>query len=338
MISALTLAENGQLVEISIRKAASMLTRVGDDNRSMIWIDLENPTEGEETDVLEEIFHFHPLAIRDCRRSRLVADGDDHLPKVEDFGSYLFCIVNPLVITEQREREHSIDINTQQLSTFLGESYIVTHHYEHLQSVESAVQACYKNPTYFQRGPDFVNHLVLEAVVNGFTPILETFDGQIDRIEQEIFTSRRPSTLQEILGLKRQIFLFRRITGHQRELVFRLARGEFDLVTADEIAYYRNVFDHLVRATDLSEAYRDMLTALLDAYLSNQSNRLNEIMKVLALISTFFLPLTFIVGLYGMNFDFMPELGWRYGYGMSLAIMAATALAMWMYFRRRGWL
>ncbi len=338
MIVARRLDHDGNVTTIPLTDVRETLERqlVNEDNT--IWIDLVSPTEVEEKEVLEDLFAFHSLAIRDCRREHLMADGRDHLPKVEDYGRYLFCIVNPLVQRADDPDSAWIEVETRQLNAFLGEAFIVTHHYEPLPSVATAVRACEKNPSSFRRGPDFIYHLILDGVVDGYTPILDYFDQRVDDIEARIFSQMPAGSLQEILALKRQIFVFRRITVHQRELVHRLARGEFELVTEHEIAYYRNVYDHLVRAADLSESYRDMLTALVDAHLSTQSNRLNEIMKVLAVISTFFLPLTFIVGLYGMNFHYMPELGWRFGYAMALAVMAVTALGMWTYFRRRGWL
>jgi len=338
MISTLLLDTEGNTSVTPVDVIRAIVAEHPDGNHPPIWVDLEDPTDKEESEILEEVFRFHPLAVRDCRRERINPDGEDHLPKVEDYGRYLFSIVNPLDAKEFEVGGLGGQIRTRQLNAFLGESFIVTHHYEPLAAIDYAREACRKNPLFLRRGPDYINHLILDAVVDGYSPILDMFDGFIEDVESEIFLHREARTLQRILHLKRQIFVFRRLTIHQREMVQRLARGEFDLVNESEIAYYRNVYDHLVRAADLAESYRDMLTSMLDAYLSTTSNRLNEIMKVLAVISTFFLPLTFIAGVYGMNFHFMPELGWRYGYGLALGLMGATALAMWIYFRRRGWL
>jgi magnesium transporter len=197
---------------------------------------------------------------------------------------------------------------------------------------------------HLERGPDYVYHLILDRIVDQYTPILDAFDDEIDQLEDEIFGKMNSHTLSKILNMKRQVFSMRRITTYQREMVYRLSRGEFDLITDDEIAYYRNVFDHLVRAAELAESYRDILAGLVDAYLSMTSNRLNEIMKVLAIISTFFLPLTFIVGVYGMNFDTstspynMPELKWVFGYPFAWGVMIMTAIVMFIYFKRKKWL
>lgn len=311
---------------------------------STIWVDLENPTVEEEDLYLQRIFDFHPLAILDCRRERLTPTRGDHLPKVEDYGSYLFSIINPIELTAEDlipPAEHDtteVELSTRQLNVFLGSDYIVTHHYEPSHAIAAAIGSCRKNSHLLARGPDFLYHLILDDIVDQYSPILDKYDSYIDQLEGEIFQRPTRETLQKILNMKRQIFRLRRITTYQREMVFRLSRGDYALITEHEIAYYRNVFDHLVRAADLTESYRDMLTGMVDAYLSMTSNKLNEIMKVLTIISTFFLPLTFIVGLYGMNFTFMPELHWRYGYLFVWILMLGSALTMYGFFRKKKWL
>lgn len=310
-----------------------------------VWIDLNNPTMEEEDLILGDILELHPLAILDCRRERITPGHGDHLPKVEDYRRYLFSIINPIELNDGSQTEIGLgELTTRQLNVFLGESFIVTHHYEESHDVAKVISTCTKNPLHLERGPDFIYHLILDNIVDSFTPILDTFDRYIDNLEDEIFAKGDSKTLAKILHMKRQVFKLRRITTYQREMVYRLSRGEFDLITDKEIAYYRNVFDHLVRAAELAESYRDVLTGLLDAYLSTASNRMNEIMKVLAIISTFFLPLTFIAGVYGMNFDpdtsplNMPELRWFYGYPFAWGIMLAMAIVMFIYFRRKKWL
>ncbi len=310
-----------------------------------VWVDLQNPTEQEEDLYLKEIFHFHPLAILDCRRERISPNRGDHLPKVEDYGSYLFSIINPieLVGPEGETAGPGVEVSemsleTRQLNVFLGARYIVTHHYEPSGAISQALASCSKNPKIVGRGPDYLYHIMLDDIVDQFTPILDAYDDVIDRLEDEIFDNPTRDTLLKILNMKRQIFRLRRITTYQREMVFRLSRGEYALISEQEIAYYRNVFDHLVRAADLTESYRDVLTGMLDAYLSMASNKMNEIVKVLTIISTFFLPLTFIAGVYGMNFVHMPELHWRYGYLFVWGLMIGVSVVMYIYFRKRRWL
>jgi magnesium transporter len=312
----------------------------------VIWVDLSDPTTEEEDLILNETFHFHHLAILDCRAERLRPNRGDHLPKVEDYGSYLFSIINPIELVVERDSRgvEWQEISTVQLNVFLAEKLIVTHHYEPSPAVSKVLSMCTKNPLHLERGPDYVYHMILDYIVDQYNPILDRFDEEIDQLEDEIFLGVNRRTLERILSMKRQVFSLRRITSYQREMLHRLSRGEFDLITPHEVAYYRNVFDHLVRAAELAESYRDILTGMLDAYLSITSNRLNEIMKVLAIISTFFLPLSFVAGVYGMNFNperspyNMPELNWFYGYPFAWGIMLAMAIGMFIYFRRKKWL
>ncbi|MBL7987235.1 MAG: magnesium/cobalt transporter CorA [Chlorobi bacterium] len=347
------------------------------DNSLVLWVDLENPTDEEERLMLEQIFRFHPLAVQDCRHQRESQRDEDHLPKVEDYEHYLFCIINPIIYLDgekpngekpngekpntpptqiashngnqdgsqqqpppprRRVSSSGHNIHTGQLNTFLGERYIVTHHYYHSPSIQRAIAHCERNPGSVKRGPDYLYHIILHDIVDQYAVTLDQFDAEMDKLETEVFHASSRRTLAHILAMKRRLFQLRRITSYQREMVSRLARGEFDLIADVEIAYYRNVYDHLVRASELAESYRDVVTGLLDGYLSMNSNRMNEIMKVLTLFSTFFLPLTFIAGVYGMNFHFMPELEWPYGYLFAWGVMAVTAVGMFSYFRRKRWL
>lgn len=323
------------------------ILEANDPEGPVVWADLNDPTTEEEEQILADVFKFHPLAILDCRRERLNPDRGDHLPKVEDYGRYLFVIINPIDTVPKAEADSpdAVEVRTRQINTFLGEQFIVTHHYESSIAIEQVLSTCTRNPLHLKRGPDYIYHLLLDDIVDELNPILDSFDEEINTLEDEIFTSKSDGTvLAKILNMKRQVFALRRISTYQREMVYRLSRGEFALITDKEIAYYRNVYDHLVRASELSESYRDVLTGLLDAYISMASNRLNEVMKVLAIISTFFLPLTFVAGLYGMNFDpatspwNMPELRWIYGYPFALGVMLTMAIGMFIFFRRKKWL
>lgn len=308
----------------------------------VLWVDLDSPSIEEEDLVLGEIFKFHVLTINDVRHEHRRGHGGDHQPKVEDYGEYLFSIINPMDLHEVIDKAtgvNEIQIRTRQINVFLGASYIVTHHYEPSKAISDAMKACDRNPVMFNRGPDYIYHLILDDIVHQSGPLLDRFDEVIDVLEDEVFTrTASTNTLAMILMMKRTVFRMRRITTYQREMVHRLSRGEFSLVTSEEIAYYRNVYDHLERAADLAESYRDVLSGLLEGYLSVTSNRLSEVMKILTILSTFFLPLTFVAGVYGMNFDFMPELHWKYGYLFAWAVMAAIALVMFVYFRRKKWL
>jgi magnesium transporter len=183
-------------------------------------------------------------------------------------------------------------------------------------------------------------HQILDQVVDFYSPVLDSFDDRIDRLEDDIFTLKRPNNeiLSQIMDLKRSVLRLRRISGKQMDILHRMSRGEFSLITEEMRPFYRDVYDHLVRVVDLAESYRDLISGSLEAYLSVVSNRLNEIMKVLTIFSAIMLPLTFIAGVYGMNFENMPELHSRYGYYATWAIMICVAVAMLLFFKRRGWI
>ncbi len=297
------------------------------DRSAVIWVDMESPTEADER-VLLDVFHFHPLTVEDCHENR-------HYPKVEEFPGYLYFIVHGVTADTSPDR-----FNTIELDGFLGGNYVITYHHDSFRSINNVKQLLRTSPVSCQRGPAFLLHQILDQVVDYYSPILDDFDNRIDQLEQEIFGLRQPNNqvLVQIQDLKRSVLRLRRISTKQMDILLRMSRGEFALIPEEMRPFYRDVFDHLVRVVDLSESYRDLISGSLEAYLSVVSNRMNEIMKVLTVFSAIMLPLTFIAGVYGMNFDNMPELHSRYGYYGTLIFMAVVAIGMLIFFWRRGWL
>lgn len=297
------------------------------DDSAVIWVDMEHPTEVDER-VLLDVFNFHPLTVEDCRENR-------HYPKVEEFHQYIYFIVHG--VTADTSPDH---FNTIELDGFLGPNYVITYHHEMFRSIDNVKQQLRTTPVACQRGPAFLLHQILDQVVDFYSPVLDDFDGRIDQLEDDIFTLKRPNNeiLSEIMDLKRSVLRLRRISVKQMDILHRMSRGEFALIQEDMRPFYRDVHDHLVRVVDLAESYRDLISGSLEAYLSVVSNRLNEIMKVLTIFSAIMLPLTFIAGVYGMNFDNMPELHSKYGYYAVWIIMAVVAVAMLFFFKRRGWI
>ncbi|MCS6809236.1 MAG: magnesium/cobalt transporter CorA [Bacteroidota bacterium] len=338
---------NGKLKQLTMRELCILLSEP-DFRDWTIWVDMTNPTEQEEETVLIQMFLFHHLAVEDCQRERIQPEEGDHFPKVEDYGEYLYVIFNPIDIPlgarihamDESEEEPPLSINfrTRQLNTFLGENYIVTHHYEPSIPVEYTMQLCWKNNNILGRGPDYLFHIIIDQIVDQYAPVMEYFDDVLEEAETRVINSQSSDLLVQILRLKKSMQRFKRITTYQREILSRLARGEFGLISMEEMAYYRNVYDHLVRIVDVAESYRDIINGLVDAYLSVTSNRTNSIMKVLTMMSTIFLPLTLITGIYGMNFEYLPELKWQYGYFMVLGLLALVAGGMLLFFRKKGWL
>jgi magnesium transporter len=291
------------------------------------WVDMESPTEADEQ-VLLDVFHFHPLTVEDCRENR-------HYPKIEEFEGYLYFIVHGVTADT-----NSASFNTIELDGFLGSNYVITYHHDYFRSIANVKQLLRTSPVACQRGTAFLLHQILDQVVDYYSPVLDDFDERIDKLEDDIFNLRRPNnkTLSEIMELKRSVLRLRRISVKQMDILHRMSRGEFSLIPEVMRPFYRDVYDHLVRVVDLSENYRDLISGSLEAYLSVVSNRLNEIMKVLTIFSAIMLPLTFIAGIYGMNFDNMPELHSKYGYFGVLVIMVGVAVGMLLFFRRRGWI
>lgn len=297
------------------------------DESAVIWVDMESPTADDEQ-ILLDVFKFHPLTVEDCRENR-------HYPKIEEFDGYIYFIVHGVTADISPDR-----FNTIELDGFLGPNYVITYHHAMFRSINNVKQLLRTTPIACQRGPAFLLHQILDQIVDFYLPVLDDFDDRIDRLEQDIFALKRPNSeiLTDIMALKRSVLRLRRISGKQMDILHRMSRGEFVLIPNDMRPFYRDVYDHLIRVVDLSESYRDLISGSLDAYLSVVSNRMNEIMKVLTIFSAIMLPLTFIAGVYGMNFDNMPELHSRYGYFAVIVVMLVVAVGMLMFFKRRGWI
>ena len=297
------------------------------DPSAVIWVDMESPTTADEQ-LLLDVFKFHPLTVEDCRENR-------HYPKIEEFDGYVYFIVHGVTADTSSSR-----FNTIELDGFLGSNYVITYHHDFFRSIANVKQLLRTSPVACQRGTAFLLHQILDQVVDYYSPVLDDFDDRIDKLEDNIFNLERPNNqiLSEIMELKRSVLRLRRISVKQMDILHRMSRGEFALIPEVMRPFYRDVYDHLVRVVDLSENYRDLISGSLEAYLSVVSNRLNEIMKVLTIFSAIMLPLTFIAGIYGMNFDHMPELHSRYGYYAVWGIMVFVAVGMLFFFRRRGWI
>lgn len=318
---------NGQH-KVSEGFTADQLPELLADPGVVIWVDMESPTEVDEQ-VLLDVFNFHPLTVEDCRENR-------HYPKIEEFPGYIYFIVHGVRADTSPDR-----FNTIELDGFLGKNYVITYHHDKFRSIANVKQLLRTSPIACQRGPAFLLHQILDQIVDFYSPVLDDFDGRIDELEGTIFSLKQPNNeiLSQIMDLKRSVLRLRRISNKQMDILLRMSRGEFHaLIPEDMRPFYRDIHDHIVRVTDLADSYRDLISGSLEAYLSVVSNRMNEIMKVLTIFSAVMLPLTFIAGVYGMNFENMPELHSRYGYYGALVVMGVVAVGMLIFFWRRGWL
>jgi magnesium transporter len=300
-------------------------TRKAATNKKTMWIDLETQSPGVDA-LLSDALGLHPLTIEDIWSDR-------PSPKADEFPEYLYVCAHTV-------KKKDGELHTCEIDLVISKTFVVTH--DTMGVITSSMrEELLRSPRLLQRGAAWVAHGILDRLVDGYLPIIDSFDDDVEKLEDDVLakagTPEGTPVLERILALKRSLQSLRRVSIHQRELLLRLARGEFACFPPDVLPYLRDVHDHFVRVGDLADSYRDLVTSALDAYLSVQSNRMNEVMKTLTLISTVMLPITFIAGVYGMNFEHMPELKWVYGYPFALGLMASVAVGAVLFFRHRRW-
>jgi len=301
--------------------------------KKRIWIELERHSP-EADAILSEVLKIHPLTIEDIWSSR-------SLPKIDDFDEYLYVLIHGI------EGKKKSKLALIEIDILIGDNWLVTHDRDGLIADDIGTELDH-SPRLMQKGIAWLAHAVLDRAVDRYLPVISQLDAEIEELELDVLakagTQKGKRVLARILAFKRTLQELRRMSIHQREILLRLSRGDFGEIPADAIPFYRDVYDHFLRINDISESYRDLVSSLLDAYLSVQSNRMNEVMKTLTLMSTVMLPLTFIAGIYGMNFDpeysplNMPELRWFFGYPFALVLMAVVAFGILLWFRRKGWI
>jgi magnesium transporter len=295
------------------------------DTEAVCWVDVQGL--GDETVLRElaDLFSIHCLALEDVVNV-------PQRPKVERFESHTLCITRMAL-----QREEGIE--PEQVSLFLGSNYVLTFQ-ERSGDVFDPIRNRIRQggPVLRSSGPGYLAYALLDAVVDGYYPLLELFGEKLEALEDEIMAQPHPAALQEIHQTKRDLLAIRRSLWPQREAVNALIRDEDPLLTDTVRVYLRDCHDHCVQIMERVETCRELAAGLMDVYLSNVGNRQNEVMKVLTIMASIFIPLTFMAGIYGMNFENMPELHSRWGYPFLLAAMAVIAVGMVCYFRRLGWL
>jgi len=298
-----------------------------DSKTGYIWVSLESTTEEEVNLVLKDTFKFHPLTIEDC-----LSNGYQ-VAKVDDFISYLFIIAHAI-----KPAEDLHELETLELNFFLGENFLVTCTTETSMSpVEKVWERVHKDYRLSNFGSDFLCHAILDALVDEYMPLIDQMDSEVEILEDSVLEKPAPETLERLLTLKHSIMELRRVISPQREMVNRLTRDEFALIDPQSRFYFRDIYDHLVRIQDLSDTIRDIVSGAMDIYLNSTSLRLNEVMKALTIVSTIFLPLSFIAGVFGMNFTSIPTATHPLGFYICGAGMLLIGLAMLVYFRWRKW-
>ena len=301
------------------------------DKDALIWVDLYRDNFEESRRVLTEVFDFHPLSVDDA----LV---EIHVPKIDDWGSYLYM---SLVAVDPQQHLDDIDKSIE-LDVFIGANYIVTYHQETLASVDLVWHNLLRNESHLQRGSKYILYQIIDELANEYMKMIDYLDLQVEEIENTVIAKPDRKTLEEIFIVKRSLLNLRRIIAPQREVLNKLSRGDFEIVSQKERMYFRDVYDHLVRVHEIIESLREMVAGVLDIYLSVVNNQLNSIMKTLTIITTLFMPLTFLTGFFGMNFfaasNRLNQWTGPVTFGAVMVIFVGVPLGMFLWMRRRDWM
>jgi magnesium transporter len=322
----ITIVEFGEGV-FREKVVASIDGCVPTDPSTVTWIDVDLVHQVDLVAGIGECFGLHPLIVEDILNT-------DQRPKMEDFGNYLYVVLRALTCNGDK-----CGLETEQVSLVLGRNYVISFQ-EKAGAVFGKVRDRIRagKGRIGKSGADYLAYSLLDTVVDNYFIVLESIGERIEILEDALVTSPASSTLRGIHVLKRDLIFLRRSVWPLREVLNGLQREETALVSVSTRVYLRDVYDHTIHAIDTLETFRDMISGMIDIYLSSLSNRLNEVMKVLTMIATIFIPLTFIAGVYGMNFRHMPELEWPWGYPAVLTLMASVCVFMLFYFRRKKWL
>jgi magnesium transporter len=311
---------NGPVTETRLEDLSELITR----KQTTIWVDVVDPTPEEITRIGEE-FHFHPLALEDVARG-------NQRPKVDHYDDYQFIVFYGLTIAANRCQSREVDI-------FLGKHYMVTFHKSDLPIFAQIADRWRNNAVKLgNHSVGFLLHSLLDALVDEYFPVLDDIAERSEDLEEAIILAGQPTLQAEILRLRRELLLIRRVAGPERDVLNVLIRRDPPLFGSKEIVYFQDVYDHLLRVTDTVDIYRDMLSSVLDANLSMVSYTLNVVVKRLTSASIILMSISIVAGIYGMNFVFMPELDWHWGYPFALGLMVLIATAEVGIFRRIGWL
>jgi magnesium transporter len=294
-------------------------------NQGLLWIDILD-IAAAESNLLEQGLRFHHLSVEDCISPQI------HPPKIDAFADYIFIIVHGINhVTE------SDIVETAELGLFLGTNFVVSNHHPPLYSIAAVQEMVEDNAWLMKRGADFLAHAIVDALVDNVMPTIDRMAEVAGEIEEEVIRRPQQNVLEAILKLKRSALKVHRIMAPQREVLNRLSRGEFPMIKTEAMIFYRDVYDHIARIEDLNQTILDRADNTLATYLSSVANRQNETMKVLSVVATIFLPLTLLAGIYGMNFEYMPELKWRYGYFTVLGVILLVVLVVIWRFWASGW-
>ncbi|MFH1978481.1 MAG: magnesium/cobalt transporter CorA [Candidatus Aenigmatarchaeota archaeon] len=294
---------------------------------TITWINISGLHDTEIIKKIGDNFEIHPLVLEDILNT-------NHRPKLEDFDKYVFIVLQMLSYNEKKE-----EVNSEQVSLILGSNFVLSFQ-EREGDVFDYVRTRIRDGKGKIRksGSDYLLYSLLDAIVDNYFVVLEKMGDQIESLEDDVLGSPTPNTLNSIHKIKRELIFTRKSIWPLREAISKAQKLESNLIETKTEIYLRDVYDHIIQIIDTTETYKDMVSGMIDVYLSSISNKMNEVMKVLTIIATIFIPLTFIAGIYGMNFQHMPELSWQWSYPIVWTIMIIIGLIMLGYFRRKDWI
>jgi magnesium transporter len=289
-----------------------------------LWFHLDAPT-AEELALLEKELRIHHLTVEDIVKQ-------NQRPKIESFEHYVYLAIHPL------QRKEDWIMEPSELDLLLGRHWLVSAHYGPLAGIIENAGLNERIVTALGRGSDFLLYTLVDLVVDSYFPILDAIDDEIDDLEDRLLAGTKPEDMNRLLALKRSLVRVRRAVSPQREVFNQLTRHDFPFLQPENSVYFRDVYDHLIRITEELDSLRDILSGVLEIHLASTSNQLNATMKRLTAWGTMFIVLSVIAGIYGMNFEYMPELHWRYGYLAVLFLMVLISAGLYFYFKRKDYL
>ena len=317
-----TLCRNGNLRQGD----AKLIDDWQRDSDDKLWVDIQDPTKEMLEPLLEGRFGFHELAAEDCLSLKT-------LPKYDAFPLYDFFVFRAVDVDLRAHGNR-----TTKLAAFLGRNFLVTVHTGAMPAIDEIHGRLPEDKRIIGNGADYLLYEIVDLMVDAHFPLLEKIEECVDDLQDKIFLNAHPAHLDELLHLKRNVNVMRRQSLPQRELLNLMSRGDSPFIQKQHLIYFRDLYDHMFRISETIDSERDMMAGTMEAYLSVIANRTNEIMRVLTVLSTMLLPLTLIAGIYGMNFEHMPELHWLHGYPFALGLMGATAVVMLLFFWKKGWI
>ncbi len=311
------------ILEISLADISSTI----EDPNKLLWVSLETATDKEINQVLDQTFHFHPLAIEDC------LSFEYQTAKVDDYKDYLFIIINAL-----KPQKDIHDLDTQEVDIFLNEHFVVScFSAEDLPPVQKVISKLQRDSRVFTHGTDFICHALIDSIVDEYMPVIDKMEEEIEWLEDSVLEKPNPQTLAQLLALKHSIMSLRRVITPLREVINKLARDEYQQIRSQMRLYFRDIYDHVIWVLDISDTIRDIVSGAMDIYLNSTSLRLNEVMKALTIVSTIFLPLSFVTGVFGMNFRFMPWIESPIGFILVNLVFILVFGGMLVFFKHRKW-